>query len=168
MSSAPLQGMCFRCRGRCRSNQVRHCFLTHLHYLVNVLFHAVFSFTSDVDRDHQKHVRTLSRRGCEAVMQEDEARRRQPRLQPATVTQRLNTTRHAIMEQQHPMSPPRLQELAAGAQVDAARVRYVCPFSYRLVTQLTRSCPPGSDPRPTSTVITGSVVLNMRRIVSYK
>ena len=28
----------------------------------------------------------------------------------------------------------------------------VCPFSHRLVTQLTRSCPPGSDPRPTSTV----------------
>src|SRR5258708_32667276 len=60
--------------------------LTHPRYLDNVLFHDVFSFPADVNCDHQKCVRTLSRRACEAFMQEDKPRHHQPRLQPAAVT----------------------------------------------------------------------------------
>ncbi len=52
-------------------------------------------------------------------MQEDEPRRHQPQLHPAALTRRVNTTRHAIMEQQRPTSPPRAQERAAGAQIYA-------------------------------------------------
>jgi len=73
-------------------------------YFNDVLFHAIFCFAADVNCDH-------------------------PRLQPVAVTQHVNSTRHAIPEQQHPTLPPRLYEWAAGAQMDAARLTYLCPFS---------------------------------------
>ncbi len=86
-----------------------------------MLFHAVFSFVADVDRDHQKLVHTLSRRVREVLMQEDEPRRRQPRSQPAAVTQRINTARHATMEAaSHVATTSSGMEWAAGAQMDAA------------------------------------------------
>ena len=81
----------------------------------------------------------LSSSACEALTQEDEPRRHQPQLHPAALTRRVNTTRHAIMEQQRPTSPPRAQERAAGAQIYVARLGYSCPSSHRPITQLTSS-----------------------------
>jgi hypothetical protein len=59
-------------------------------------------------------------------------------LQPATVSQQINTTRHVTMEQQNPSSPQCVQGCAAGADMDAVLLRYVRPFSNRPITQLTR------------------------------
>jgi hypothetical protein len=67
---------------------------------------AVFRIASDNDRDHRTRVRTMSRRAHEALMQEDEPRRRQPRIQPVSLTGCLDTTRRATVELQHLTSPP--------------------------------------------------------------
>jgi hypothetical protein len=79
------------------------CFVTLLSLHETPLRHA-FRAASDVDYDHRKRVRTPPCRAREALMQLDEPKRREARLQPAIVKQRLDTTHETIIEEQRPAS----------------------------------------------------------------
>ncbi len=76
----------------------------------------------------------------EARTQEVVSTRRQRPLQPASVTQRLNTTPRATMGHQNPVFPQSVQGRAPGAAVDADPLRYVGPVSSLLLV-FTRSLP---------------------------